>query len=130
MDRGPLSKITSKIPGMAGLMEGLGGEGTDEEASQRLKRLICITDSMTPEELDSDGTLFMKIGKDGKPYGLTKRVTRVAKGSGASVREVEEILMQHRMMANFAKTMGGKNGMLVSHISERALADAFVGSRH
>jgi len=96
---------------MAGLMEGLAGEGTDEEASVRLKRLICITDSMTPEELDSDGMLFMKVGKDGKPYGLTKRVRRVAKGSGASIREVEEVLMQHRMMANVAKQMGGKNGM-------------------
>jgi signal recognition particle subunit SRP54 len=99
---------------MAGLMEGLAGEGTDEEASVRLKRLICITDSMTPEELDSDGMLFMKVGKDGKPYALTKRVRRVAKGSGASIREVEEVLMQHRMMANVAKQMGGKNGMSVN----------------
>lgn len=112
MSMGPLSKITSKIPGMAGLMEGLAGEGTDEEASRRLKRLICITDSMTPAELDSDGMLFLRIGKDNKPIGVTKRVLRVAKGSGASVREVEEVLMQHRMMANVAKQMGGKNGML------------------
>ncbi|KAG9022612.1 Signal recognition particle, partial [Serendipita sp. 407] len=112
MSMGPLSKITSKIPGMSSLMEGLAGEGTDEEASVRLKRLICITDSMTPEELNSDGMIFMKVGKDGKPYGLSKRVLRVAKGSGASVREVEEVLVQHRMMANVAKQMGGKNGML------------------
>ena len=112
--RGPLSKITSKIPGMAGMMEAMaGGEGgSDEEISSRLKRLICITDSMTPKELNSDGMLFMRIGKDGKPTGLTKRVYRVAQGSGASIREVEEVLMQHRMMANVAKQMGGKNGML------------------
>lgn len=99
---------------MAGLMEGLGGgnlEGNDEEASVRMKRLICITDSMSPKELDSDGMLFMRLGKDGKPEGLTRRVWRVAKGSGSSVREVEEVLMQHRMMANVAKQMGGKNGM-------------------
>lgn len=94
-------------------MEGLAGEGTDDEASVRLKRLICITDSMTPAELDSDGLLFMKMGKDGKPVGVSKRVRRVAKGSGASIREVEEVLMQHRMMANVAKQMGGKNGMWV-----------------
>lgn len=112
--RGPLSKITSKIPGMSGMMEAMGGGegGSDEEISTRLKRLICITDSMTPQELDSDGMLFMQVGKDGKPLGLTKRVYRVAKGSGSSVREVEEVLMQHRMMANVAKQMGGKNGML------------------
>lgn len=119
VDRGPLSKITSKIPGMAGLMEGLAGEGTDEEASTRLKRLICITDSMSPAELDSDGMIFMKVGKDGKPVGLTQRVRRVAKGSGASIREVEEVLMQHRMMANVAKQMGGKNGMSVTICSYR-----------
>lgn len=112
--RGPLSKITSKIPGLSGLMEGL-GEGNDEEASVRLKRLICITDSMTPEELNSDGMIFMRVGKDGVPTGLRKNVRRVAKGSGSSIREVEEVLIQHRMMANMAKQMGGKNGMYGSY---------------
>jgi len=54
----------------------------------------------------------MEVGKDGKPVGLTWRVTRVAKGSGTSVREVEELLCQYRMMANMAKQAGGKNGWL------------------
>ena len=54
-----------------------------------MKRMIFITDSMTTMELDSDGSPFMELGKDGKPIGLTWRVTRVAKGSGTSVREVE-----------------------------------------
>ena len=75
-----------------------------------MKRMIYITDSMTASELDSDGSLFMETGKDGKPIGLTWRVTRVAKGSGTSVREVEELLCQYRMMANMAKQAGGKNG--------------------
>lgn len=34
----------------------------------------------------------------------------MAKGSGTSVREVEELLCQYRMMANMAKQAGGKNG--------------------
>jgi len=55
---------------------------------------------------------FMETGKDGKPIDLTWRVTRVAKGSGTSVREVEELLCQYRMMANMAKQAGGKNGWL------------------
>jgi signal recognition particle subunit SRP54 len=84
--------------------------GSDEEGSMRLKRLIFMTDSMTAAELDSDGSLFMEMGKDGKPVGLTWRVTRVARGSGTSVREVEELLCQYRMMANMAKQAGGKNG--------------------
>ena len=86
--------------------------GSDEDASLRMKRMIFITDSMTSVELDSDGTPFMEFGKDGKPTGVTWRVTRVARGSGTSVREVEELLCQYRMMANMAKQAGGKNGWM------------------
>lgn len=88
-------------------------QGSDEEGSLKLKRMIYITDSMTAGELDSDGSLFMEMGKDGKPNGLTWRVTRIARGSGTSVREVEEMLCQYRMMANVAKSAGGKNGWCV-----------------
>ena len=87
-------------------------QGSDEEGSLRMKRMLYITDSMTAAELDSDGAPFMEWGKDGKPTGLTWRVTRVAKGSGTSVREVEDLLCQYRMMANMAKQAGGKHGWL------------------
>ncbi|KAL4067954.1 SRP54-type protein [Scleroderma citrinum] len=106
--RGPISKIASMIPGLP--QELLAG--SDEEGSLRMKRMIYITDSMSAKELDSDGSLFLETGKDGKPVGLTWRVTRVAKGSGTSVREVEELLCQYRMMAQMAKQAGGKNGWL------------------
>lgn len=104
--RGPISKIASMIPGLPQDISA----GGDEEGALRMKRMIFITDSMTAEELDSDGTLFMETGKDGKPVDLTWRVTRVARGSGTSVREVEELLCQYQMMANMAKQAGGKNG--------------------
>ena len=84
-----------------------------------MKRMIYITDSMTAAELDSDGTPFMEHGEDGKPIGLTWRVTRVARGSGTSVREVEELLCQYQMMANMAKQAGGKNGWCVFAYSEK-----------
>jgi signal recognition particle subunit SRP54 len=88
-------------------------QGSDEEGSMKMKRMIYITDSMTAAELDSDGSMFMTTDpKDGKPTGLTWRVARVAKGSGTSVREVEETLCQYRMMANMAKQVGGKNGWM------------------
>ncbi|KAF8163353.1 SRP54-type protein [Crassisporium funariophilum] len=108
MNMGPISKIASMIPGLPQDLL----QGSDEEGSLRMKRMIYITDSMTAGELDSDGTPFMEVGKDGKPFGLTWRVTRVARGSGTSVREVEELLCQYRMMANMAKQAGGKNGWL------------------
>lgn len=104
--RGPISKIASMIPGLPQDLL----QGSDEEGSMRMKRMIYITDSMTASELDSDGSPFMELAKDGKPVGLTWRVTRVARGSGTSVREVEELLCQYRMMANMAKQAGGKNG--------------------
>ncbi|KZV86554.1 signal recognition particle protein [Exidia glandulosa HHB12029] len=108
MSMGPISKIASMIPGLPAEML----EGSDEDGARRLKRMVFITDSMTAQELDSDGSLFMQVGKDGKPTGLTWRVMRVAKGSGTSVREVEELLCQYRMMAHMAKQAGGKKGWL------------------
>ncbi|KAG6900845.1 hypothetical protein C0993_009963 [Termitomyces sp. T159_Od127] len=108
MNMGPISKIASMIPGLP--QEFL--QGSDEDGSMRMKRMIFITDSMTTAELDSDGSPFMTFGKDGKPIDLTWRVTRVARGSGTSVREVEELLCQYRMMSNMAKQAGGKNGWL------------------
>ncbi|THH20681.1 hypothetical protein EW146_g733 [Bondarzewia mesenterica] len=108
MNLGPISKIASMIPGLPQDLL----QGSDEEGAARMKRMIYITDSMTSSELDSDGALFMELAKDGKPIALTWRVSRVARGSGTSVREVEELLCQYRMMANMAKQAGGKNGWM------------------
>ncbi|KAG9038452.1 Signal recognition particle [Tulasnella sp. JGI-2019a] len=126
INMGPLSKIASMIPGMPqGMME-----GSDEETSMKMKRMMIICDSMTQAELDSDGSSFIiyerppkpSSGKDkdkdkekqlGKPVGINiRRLAKIAKGAGTSVREVEEMLCQYRMMANMAKTVGGKNGWL------------------
>lgn len=94
MKMGPLSKMAGMIPGMSNMMHGM----DDEEGSLRLKRMIYICDSMTDKELDSDGKLFIE---------QPARMTRVAKGSGTTVREVEDLLTQQRMMAGMAKKMGG-----------------------
>ena len=118
------------------------GQGGDEETGGKMKRMLYITDSMTREELDSDGSLFTapidspssskaevaeKISKeltkqDGEKdkkkkkapvkVRMTGRARRVAKGSGTSVREVEEFLVQYKMVAGMVKKMGGKQGWL------------------
>ena len=49
----------------------------------------------------------MKMDAQGMPTGLNKRAYRVAKGSGTSVKEVEEMLTQARAMSGFAKMAGG-----------------------
>lgn len=55
ISRGSLSKITSMIPGMSGMME-----GNEDEAAAKLKRMIFITDAMRQDELDSDGLIFVR----------------------------------------------------------------------
>lgn len=94
MKMGPLSKMASMLPGVGQMMGGV----DDEEGSAKMKRMIYICDSMTLKELDSDGKIFVE---------QPTRMTRVARGSGTSVREVEELLSQQRVMAGMAKKMGG-----------------------
>ncbi|KZF20297.1 signal recognition particle protein [Xylona heveae TC161] len=94
MKMGPLSKMAGMVPGLSQMM----GSMDDEEGSMKLRRMIYICDSMTIKELDSDGKVFVE---------QPTRITRVAHGSGTSVREVEDLLSQHRMMAHMAKKMKG-----------------------
>ncbi|GAA5935157.1 RNA-binding signal recognition particle subunit SRP54 [Sporobolomyces koalae] len=124
---GPLSNLTSMIPGMGDLM----GGGTGDDVAKKMKRVAFIFDSMTTEELDSDGSLFRDpkpspspattsnkenakapTVDDFKPREPNKRVLRVARGSGTSVQEVEDLLAQHHGFAMMAKKMGGKNGLM------------------
>ena len=94
MKMGPLSKMAGMIPGLSSMMGGM----DDEEGSMKLKRMIYICDSMTEKELDSNGAIFIE---------QPSRMIRVARGSGTSVREVEDLLTQHKVMANMAKKMKG-----------------------
>lgn len=94
MKIGSLSKMAGMIPGMSGLMQGM----DDADGAAKLRRMMRVFDSMTPKELQSDGKCFVE---------QPPRATRVARGSGTSVREVEELLSQHKIMASMAKKMGG-----------------------
>jgi signal recognition particle subunit SRP54 len=94
MKMGPLSKMAGMIPGLGNMMQGM----DDEEGGMKMKRMIYICDSMTAKELDSDGKCFIE---------QPTRMTRIAHGSGTSVREIEDLLTQHKMMAGMAKKMKG-----------------------
>ena len=95
MKMGPLSKLSGMIPGLSNLTAGL----DDEDGSLKLRRMVYIFDSMTTAELDSDGKVFIE---------QPSRMVRIACGSGTTVREVEDLLSQHRMMAGMAKRVGGQ----------------------
>ena len=85
MSMGPLSSLLSMMPGIPPEMAKM----SDGEATNRFKKYMCIMDSMNEKELDSDGKVF---------YQQTGRIFRVARGSGATVREVEELLGQHKQV--------------------------------
>ncbi|KAG1440625.1 hypothetical protein G6F56_011844 [Rhizopus delemar] len=95
---GPLSKIMGAIPGMPQEMMA----GAEQEGGKRIKRMMCIMDSMTDEELDGDDKAFKDMN----------RVIRVARGSGTTVCEVQEILFQYTKFAEMVKSIGGKNGLM------------------
>lgn len=61
-----------------------------------LFRLTCST------ELDGDDKAFKDMN----------RVIRVARGSGTTVCEVQEILFQYTKFAEMVKSIGGKNGLM------------------
>ncbi|KAG4306195.1 hypothetical protein PORY_000183 [Pneumocystis oryctolagi] len=98
MKMGPINKLASMIPGTAQMIEGI-----EEESSRKFKRLIYIMDSMTEKELDSDGKIFVNE---------SSRIIRIAMGSGTSVSEVKGLLFQHHIMAEIAKKVGGKGGLI------------------
>jgi signal recognition particle subunit SRP54 len=76
---------------------------SDKEGTPKIKKFMCMFDSMTDKELNSDGMLF---------HSETGRIFRVARGSGSRVREVEEMLSQCKMFAGMIKQIGGPNGMM------------------
>jgi signal recognition particle subunit SRP54 len=103
------------IPGMPAEMLA----GAEQEGGKRMKRMMCIMDSMTDEGNKSmDDTLklntlmIIELDGDDKPFKEMKRVIRVARGSGTTVCEVQEIIFQYTKFAEMVKSIGGKNGLM------------------
>ncbi|KXS15603.1 signal recognition particle-containing protein [Gonapodya prolifera JEL478] len=96
---GPLSKVMSMFPGMPPELASM----SDQEGGNKLKKFMCVMDSMTDKELDSDGKLFTQ---------QPTRIRRIALGSGSSLEEVEFMLSNYKKMADLMKKMGGAKGLL------------------
>eukprot|EP00866_Antonospora_locustae_P000376 jgi/Antlo1/376/306 len=93
MGLGSLSKLIEMIPGFSNLP-------MPEEKD--LKKTMCIFDSMSSKELDSDGSIFEKE---------KKRILRVAKGCGCSLEHVTNLLLQFRKISGIMKKMSSMSGM-------------------
>jgi signal recognition particle subunit SRP54 len=91
MKMGPLDKVINMIPGMSNIMP----EGSEKEASKKIKKFLCIMDSMTEAELNCK----QKIDDS--------RAKRIARGSGCTLIEVKILLEEYKRFSKIVGKMGG-----------------------
>ena len=89
---GPLSEVLKMLP-RSGPFKGLDASMVDEGQLTRVEAMIS---SMTPQERRHPQLL----------NGSRKR--RIARGSGVSMQEVNQLLKQHREMRRMLKGVSGK----------------------
>ena len=91
LSMGPLNQVVSMIPGMnASMMP----KGREKEGTARIKRFLCMMDSMTEEELDST-----------KDF-TDSRIFRVAKGSGTRPEEVIFLIQEYHKFKTMVEKFG------------------------
>jgi len=73
LNMGPLGQVVGMIPGLNANMI---PKGKEKEGTDRVKRFLCMMDSMNNDELDCVTPL------------TETRISRVAQGSGTRVEEV------------------------------------------
>jgi len=86
---GPLQGVLKMIPGLSSQLEGM--ENVDERQLARVEGIVL---SMTPQERRFPHVI------DGS------RRQRIAKGSGATVQQVNQLLEARKQMAKMVKQMG------------------------
>jgi signal recognition particle subunit SRP54 len=107
---GPLSSLLDMMPKM-GMLKELKDVKVDEK---EIGRVVAIIDSMTPKERDN----HMIIN------GSRRR--RIAKGSGTSVQDVNQLLKQYTQARKMMKSLsGGMGGMLGKRLGKMKLPGGF-----
>ena len=91
---GPLNQILEMIPGMGKVSQQLSPDTTDRQ----LQSIEAIINSMTFTERHNPKILN------------ASRKRRIARGSGTSVQEVNQLLSQFRQMQRLKKQFGGMSG--------------------
>jgi signal recognition particle subunit SRP54 len=103
---GPLENILKMMPGFGELKNQLKDTKVDEK---ELNRIVAIIDSMTPAERRN----HMIVN------GSRRR--RIAKGSGTSVQDVNNLLKQYAQMRKMMKSLTGGAGMLGKRLAKMKL---------
>jgi signal recognition particle subunit SRP54 len=91
---GPLSQILDMIPGFSQVSQQMSPEVTD----QQMKRVEAIVNSMTLEERHNPKIIN------------ASRKRRIARGSGTTVQEINQLLGQFRQMQRMMKQMTSGRG--------------------
>jgi signal recognition particle subunit SRP54 len=108
---GPLESLLGMMPDMGGMTKDLKNAKIDEK---EVTRLIAIVDSMTPRERNN----HMIING--------QRRKRIAKGAGASVQEVNNLLKQYAQMRKMMKSFTG-GGFLGKRLGKLKLPGGLGG---
>lgn len=88
---GPLDKVVGMIPGLSNTVI---PQGKEKEASAKIKRYLCMMDSMTDEELDKK----KKIDES--------RMIRIARGCGCIPQDVTDMIDEYNKFAKMVEKMG------------------------
>ena len=91
---GPLSQLLDMIPGFSQVSKEMAPEITD----QQMKRIEAIVNSMTLEERYNPRIIN------------ASRKRRIARGSGTTVQEINQLLAQFRQMQRMMKQMSSGRG--------------------
>ncbi|CAF2841295.1 unnamed protein product [Rotaria sp. Silwood2] len=86
-----LGQVISMIPGLGTEFISKSGE---QESQVHLKKMMCIMDSMNDNVKNQPG-----------------RYTRVARGAGASMRDVQDLIAQYSKFKKVMKQMHGIKGL-------------------
>lgn len=88
---GPISNLISMIPGLSQQMSKL---GNPEDMQANFKVFMTIIDSMTNDELDHPNIL--------KISGIESRKIRIARGSGRTMTDVNQMFEAYKLFHQFA----------------------------
>jgi signal recognition particle subunit SRP54 len=87
---GPIAQLMEMVPGMSSLSRKLPQDGDERQ----MKKIEAIIFSMTPDERHNPNTI------DGS------RRRRIARGSGTTPQDVNQLLNQHRQVQKLMKQLG------------------------
>lgn len=92
---GPMNQVFSMIPGFQDSMPG----GANEQASQaKVKRMMCLMDSMTDKELDSTDLKYLTV---------PSRMERIARGAGRHMNDMYELIEEFKRLQKMMQKMKG-----------------------